>query len=342
MSPIDFETPGNADPFAQAENTTADGGVDSSTFAGMFKDQSRDGMPMAGPNDFKGNAPSVFTDESLLNERPRPQIVPEGQEQAEAQAPPQEPYDPRNDPKRMEYHQSRADRYRNSLQQVEPYIPIVEYLQNDPEALQYLEQRAMQRQGIQPQGMPMQPAAPVLEAPKLPEKPATYNLAEALTPGTDSFKYREALEQYQLQKLDYMEKVIQDRESRQQQQLAEFQRQQQIEKALNGVRTTLATKYQAPPDLIEEFIQYGTDPKNVALENLWQLFMIRKQSTAPQAQGQKVQQDRNARQRIPVPVPGAGSPIPAQTRDPNALFSKSMEKWDQSLMTRRNQRRNQG
>lgn len=340
---IDFETQGNADPFAQAENPTADGGVESKKFAGMFIDQTRGSdTPIPGPDDFSGNLPSVFTEDGYTNERPKPQIVPEGQEQAAAQAPPQEPYDPRNDPKRMEYHQSRADRYRNTLQQVEPYIPIVEYLQNDPEALQYLEARAMQRQGA-PQGMPMQPvSAPVPEAPKLPEKPATYNLAEALTPGTESFKYREDLERYQLQKLDYMEKVIQDREAKQQQQLAEFQRQQNVEKALNGVRTTLAAKYQAPPDLIEEFIQYGTDPRNVALDNLWQLFMIRKQSTAPQGQGQRVQQDRNARQRIPVPTPGSGAPVPAQTRDPNILFNKGIEKWDQNLMARRNKQRNQG
>ena len=347
---IDFDTPGNADPFAQAENPTAEGGVDSRKFAGMFIDQTPGASPNAPgpePDNFFGNAPSVFSEDGFPNERPSPLTTQEGQAEVPPQAP-QQPYDPRNDPKRIEYHQSRADRYRNSLQQVEPYIPIVEYLQNDPEALQYLEQRAMQRQGGQPQGMPVAPVVPapvtVPEAPKMPEKPVTYSVTDALTPGTESFKYREAMEQYALQRLDYVDKVMQQKDAQQREMLAQFQQQQRVNEALAGVRSTLAVQYKAPPELIEEFIQTGTDPRQVTLDNLWQLFMLRKQqlTATPQGQGQRVQQDRNSRQRIPVPIPGSGSPLPSRPRDPNTIFNAGVEKWDPQLQARKQRQRNQG
>jgi len=100
--------------------------------------------------------------------------------------------DPKSDPKRFEYHQSRADKaeartkeLEKQLQEKAKFDPLIDLVRRDDESYRFLQNRLS--------GRPAQTEKP-LEA---PQRPDSYNEVEAFSnPDSTSFKYRKSLETY--------------------------------------------------------------------------------------------------------------------------------------------------
>lgn len=223
----------------------------------------------------------------------------EAAEQQEEQKPPVDPQDPTG--KRFSYWQSEAAKAKNELnvlkQQLEiltPYIPVIRYIQENPEIIEKIEGSLGQNQ-----------QEPQLQRPTPPPKPANYNPIEAYNdPESESFKWREANEAYREQLADYllkMEELRQEAFRKAQEERAFIeQRNQQYKQAA----TILATQYNmSEPDIVE-FIQKYSDPKSISLDNLVKLYMLEKGQIQSNQKLNSIAQRQS--KKVPLPA-GIGS-----------------------------------
>lgn len=238
--------------------------------------------------------------------------------------------------KRYQYWQSQHDRLKNeyetlrqSTQEVQAFVPVARYLQENPHIIQALESHlagttatpAQAQQVSQPQAM--QP-----QVPAEPTKPADYNLMDMHDPSTDSGKYEIARRQYELDLLKYERESFQrDRkefESYMNEQKMAQQKQQQTE----GLFKTLESDYQLDRDSAQKFVQEMSDPSTLELKSLIEFWKFKNGKVAPQA-GQQVQQRMQQIQKTMTRTPSLAS-VPGQGGDPmdaDDMFNLSLKQW---------------
>mgnify|MGYP001613736497 CR=1 FL=1 len=106
---------------------------------------------------------------------------------------PKEESEPKDDPSRMEYWQSVADKRQKRLMELEPLAPIKKLFEEDPDLITELEKVIAKKR---------QPVGPQRPAP--PEKPAAFDEVESVTnPESTSWKFRQQKEEYHAQLLDF-------------------------------------------------------------------------------------------------------------------------------------------
>ena len=158
-----------------------------------------------------------------------------------------------------------------------------------------------------------------LEAPKPPEapvRPAGYNPTEAYSvPDSESFKYREAVEKYNSDRVEFLQKQIEHRDKVQQ---VQAQRQAEVDKRQLLVRQSFqdAISQGATPEQAADYVKVLSHPLSLSPKNLWQYYLLLRKAT-PQAPA-----------RREPPLPGGGFQLPAgQVDAAQAGFSGMLQSW---------------
>jgi len=228
---------------------------------------------------------------------------------------------PVDDPNRMQYWQSQADKAKNEnfkiQQELEYYQntlgPIANAIQSDPELLDRLEQKNLSnapQQGSPAQGNLDGP----LKQPEAPVKPHSYNEVDAYNdPESESFKYRLSKDQYRDSMLDYYGKVD---AHRQQEQQAQFARQQEAQ-AINQAQSYTMNNFGWDAQKSSDFIKWAQNPSNVTMEHLAKIYDAAHSPSRNQVEAQqKMAQMQQQNQRMSVPRTATveqGNPAPVMS-----------------------------
>ena len=219
-----------------------------------------------------------------------------------------------NDVKRYQYWQSEADKARNENAQL-------------AQRLEALEAQASQSQ---PDDMePIEEELTFPDPPAKPGKPAGYNRADALDdPSSDSAKYldavdkwRDDMDEYNRLHQQYTQAVmVEERQKIQEEQREALRIQAEREtynNNMNQMKQHLQQNYQATDDEIAKFVEVMDDPKNITVDNLFQLYRMQNGNVGNQPMTQTAPSEsfdqRKRAQSVPTPmgvVPGQSSSQP--------------------------------
>ena len=193
----------------------------------------------------------------------------------------------KEDPNRMAYWQSQADKAKNEAQSMAAELDLYKKAVN-----------SMQQAPISNETQP-QPQDDSLKEPTPPERPMNYSEVDAYNdPESDSFRYRMAKEQYQDQRYDYLKNIEYARVAQQEQMMARQQEKSMMNDAYNSVKSSYGWDDMKAAD----FIGWATNPNNVTLDVLAKLFDIQNAPTPNQISAeQKKQQYAQTQQALSVP-----------------------------------------
>lgn len=201
-----------------------------------------------------------------------------------------------NDQVRYQYWQSQAAQMKNQLDQVKEYMPMVDYLRNNPEAVQNLTPGSQGPEGAAP---PSQEAEEFPPPPERPEQPAGYSREEALSdPTSDSAKYLDAQDKWKEDMItynglanQYQVAMMREEYNRKIEGLekVELERKQARENynEMQNVRSFVQQKYNLG-DNLDDFINTMNDPGSINMDDLVGYYQYKK-GVAPQ-QPQPMQQ----------------------------------------------------
>jgi hypothetical protein len=244
---------------------------------------------------------------SEANAEPSPVEVPTEQATEE-----ESPID--NDVKRYQYWQSEADKARNENAQL-------------AQRLEALEAQASQSQ---PDDMePIEEELTFPDPPAKPGKPAGYSRADALDdPSSESARYldavdkwRDDMDEYNRLHQQYTQAVmVEERQKIQEEQREALRIQAERETYSNNMaqmKQHLQNNYQASDDEIAKFVEVMDDPKNITVDNLFQLYRMQNGNVGTQPMTQTAPNEsfaqRKRAQSVPTPmgvVPGQSSSQP--------------------------------
>ena len=268
--------------------------------------------------DLGGEAPIQESDSGQEQEAPNP--VNELESYDENLAPPtfqnleevSEESAPKEDTSRFEYWQSKYDQKAsdyNKLQeemgQYEKVAPIANYIQENPDILKGV---AKSLSGDTPSVADNNEQMASPKKPERPAKPVNYDSSEAyMDVDSASFKYREAVDKYRDEMIDYSEQVeqyrIREMEARENQ-IRQAQQQYEAQKQSDGMRNELMGKYGYTPDKAQEFMQYYSSPDSLTLDNLVRLDKMRSApSQAEVEQRQKAEMMKQKQNTLNTPPP---------------------------------------
>ncbi|QDP45752.1 MAG: hypothetical protein Unbinned5179contig1000_39 [Prokaryotic dsDNA virus sp.] len=237
--------------------------------------------------------------------------------------------DKTNDEVRYQYWQSQAAQMKNQLDTVKEYMPMVDYLRNNPEAVQ----------NITPGAKPPAQSAPPSEQqqeefpppPEKPQQPAGFSREEAFSdPRSESAQYLDSVDkwrddmqmynqlasQYEIatmresynKKISGLEKIELQRK--------QAQRQQQ---EMANVRSFVKNKYDLGENL-DDFIATMNDPKSINMDDLVGYYNYKRgqgsvQSAPAMAQPSQTFAQTQRAQSVPRPmgVQPASNPATANT-----------------------------
>ncbi len=267
-------------------------------------------------------APSMSPADAFKPTAPTPEGTPS--QVAEPQ-PGQEATPPKNnDEVRYEYWQSQAAKANNQLKEYEQIAPLVDYIKANPYVIQNVEQGIMNNQG-QPEEVIKEDFP---EAPVKPERPRNFSREEAISDTTsDSARYMDEMDewrdktdeynrlftQYQTAKIEESFKAQREREANAEQ--ARIQQASQAQQA-SEIQKYAVANFGADENLAAEFVKEMSAPESVSMDNLWQLFLMKKginqsPGQAPVAEPSPQFQQTQAAQQIPNSMgvmPAAAAP----------------------------------
>lgn len=186
-----------------------------------------------------------------------------------------------NDKVRYEYWQSQATKAQNQIKEYEQMAPLVEYIKANPHVIQNAQQ---EQQGI-PQEAPQEEFP---EAPIKPEKPRNFSRDEAMSdPNSESARYMDEMDdwrdqtneynrlftEYQTAKIQENFDAVKRREEAQHQ--ARLQAAAQQEQA-SEIQKYAVANFGADEQMAAEFVKEMSAPESVSMDNLWQLFLMKK------------------------------------------------------------------
>lgn len=211
-------------------------------------------------------------------------------------APTEEPKSNKENPSRYEYWQSQATKLENELKSVQDMMPVIQYLKENPQALQKLATP-------EPEPMIQEPVKPQITRPVAPVKPEGFNSVDAMNePESESWKWREANENYRLDVLDYYAKL---EEARQEELLAQRERETAItqqQQKINDAKAFLKTKHGFTEDKAQDFITKMSDPSSFSMDNLVRLYMANEEANPTRQQAIKQFKQQQVKAKAPLPV----------------------------------------
>ena len=261
-----------------------------------------------------GHAVPVDTSEQPLQE----------QEPVQTEAPVKE------DPSRMQYWQSQADKAKNDsfqLQQELEYYkntmgPIAKVIEQNPQVLDNID--SLTNGNLPPQPVQAgQQQGNSLNRPIRPEKPNSYSEVDAYNdPESDSFKYRSSNEQWRDNMIGWYENV--ETAKAQQQQVAMQNHQKNT--MMHSAHAYAMNQYGFDVNKAADFVQWAQNPNNITVDSLVQLYAMKDAPSQQQAQAQrKTQEMQNQQERLKVPRPTAvqtGESAPTLTEEDS--FSRAL------------------
>ena len=232
--------------------------------------------------------------------------------------------EPTQEEKSYKYWQSEADKRQSELnkvmeslgvqnsedlagevQRLKTLAPVSEHIMNNPNILNSVEQNLSNGQAV---GNPQENQVQPLKKPEMPKKPTNYDADDALAdPTSESYKYREALDNYRDDMLLFQDARF---EQMAQQQMVQQEAMQQ-EQDLQNVRKQLTSDYEMSSDDADKFIQTMSDPQSINMDNLVALFKMQNGTQDVQAPAPasvdgidpKMQEMMSERQRLATPSP---------------------------------------
>jgi len=204
--------------------------------------------------------------------------------------------EPKEDQNQYQYWQSQADKRSKELGNVlthfgvesidelqakygdiQDIAPIARYVKSNPHVLDGVE--ASLSNGAPQSQTQAGDSEPTLKQPEKPTKPSNYDAIDAYSdPSTDSFKYREALESYRDDMLEYSRSendLLRDQMAREK----ELQ-EQRLEAA--RYRENLVNNYGMEPEEADRFMTYMASPDSYSVDNLVTLWRNQQGTPAPQ------------------------------------------------------------
>tara|TARA_E500000305_G_scaffold109802_2_gene115781 strand:+ start:3162 stop:4130 length:969 start_codon:yes stop_codon:yes gene_type:complete len=262
----------------------------------------------------------------------QPSSTPEPQQNQEV-APPLD-----NDKVRYEYWQSQATKAQNQVKEYEQMAPLVDYIKANP----YVIQNAQQAQQGTPQEAPQEEFP---EAPVRPEKPRNFNREEAMSdPSSESARFMDEMDDWRDQTNEYNRLFTEYQTAKIQEnfdavkQREEAQHQARIQAAAQQEQSSEIQKYAvanfgADEQTAAEFVKEMSSPESVSMDNLWQLFMMKKGMNQPVGQAPIAEpspqfQQTQAAQQIPSSMgvmPGATTT--SQSSDSDSIMDGLIDGW---------------
>ena len=217
----------------------------------------------------------------------------------------------KDDPNRIAYWQSQTDKAKNDA------AILAEEANKYKQALEQLRQSSVSNESQN------RLRSDSIEEPIKPEKPISYNEVDAYNdPESDSFKYRVKYDQYRDARLDYVERLEHSRQQQQQAEFAKQQERQMVNQAYNQVQNAYGFDQVKAAD----FIGWAQDPKNITMDSLVKLYNIQKSPGIKQQQvEQKKQAIQNQNEALKVPTTTAVTPGTSQPQmDDEAMFNEAL------------------
>ena len=263
---------------------------------------------------FQYEAPNADTvpPEPSITQAPLETVSQEVQTQQGSEVAGQEDVTAKDDPDRMAYWQSQADKAKNDAQHMAKELALYK------RAVDAMQSKAPVSNRTQPRLQD-----DLLKEPLPPEKPVSYNEVDAYNdPESNSFNYRMAKEKFQDQRYEYLKRLEHARQIVQNKQAA----QQQNDAMIGQAYTQAKSAYNWDDSKTTEFIRWAQNPENVTLDVLAKLFEIQNAPSPERvATQQRVQDFTQQAQAVKVPTttvtqPGVQTP-PVSDED---LFNQSL------------------
>jgi|2_EtaG_2_1085320.scaffolds.fasta_scaffold17479_2 hypothetical protein len=216
----------------------------------------------------------------------------------------------KEDPSRMQYWQSQADKAKNDsfqLQQELEYYkntmgPIAKVIEQNPQVLDNID--SLTNGNLPPQPVQAgQQQGNSLNRPIRPEKPNSYSEVDAYNdPESDSFRYRSSNEQWRDNMITWYENV--ETAKAQQQQIAMQHHQKNT--MMQSAHAYAMNQYGFDVNKAADFVQWAQNPNNITVDSLVQLYSQKDAPSQQQAQTQrKTQEMQQQQERLKVPRPTA-------------------------------------
>ena len=240
----------------------------------------------------------------------------------------QETPEAKDDPARLQYWQSKADKAEAAYQKMAKlapdavkYAPLIQAIQTDQEILDFIQKKSNEgtigkptgqqpvqngQQPVQNQANYMAPSGP----PTKPANPSDYDPAAAIhEPESTSYQYREAMESFR----DDMDNWRDNQEQIRYNQMMQNQQQQMQQSKVMENYNTLKHEYGANDQEIQAYNQWLQDPNTMSLGNLWNYHKYLNQPKTQQKIAKQKMQDSvnqvNKAKTIPnTPTKVGGTP----------------------------------
>jgi hypothetical protein len=225
----------------------------------------------------------------------------------EEQAPLETETPVKEDPSRMEYWQSQADKAKNESYKLAEELnyyqntlgPIARVIEQNPQVLNNIENI----QNGYPSQQPVQAGQQTnpLEKPARPEKPHSYSEVDAYNdPESDSFKHRVATDQWRDNMLGWYENVDTARQQHQQRVAQEQQKNQMV----NNAHSYAMNQYGFDVNKATDFVHWAQNPNNITVDSLVKLYALKDAPSQQQSQTQNKTAEMQAQaERLKVPRP---------------------------------------
>jgi len=211
----------------------------------------------------------------------------------------EEPVD--NDVKRYQYWQSEADKARNQNIELQQRLGQIEQHINQPQPQ------------VEPEQEEQFPAPPMK-----PSKPRDFSRQDASDdPSSNSAQYldevdewRDNMDEYNRLHQQYTQAVMHEEQQKLQKERENIRRRQvekeNYDKNMDDISQHLSTQYNATPDEVKQFVKVMDDPRNITVDNLFQLYRMQSGSevTAPVSQTASSEsfEQRKRAQSVPSPM----------------------------------------
>lgn len=215
----------------------------------------------------------------------------------------EEQVEAKEDPQRMQFWQSRADKYKAELDALKSQEPVLKYLNENPDKASQVYDVLLEKgsSNKQTQAQPVRPERPA--------KPASYNVEDAIgDPTSDSYKYKQAMEDFQMQLIEYQDEVSAYNEKRQADERNKMVQAQQQQQALQSAVQEAMYVHGMDNKTAQEFVSWAQNP-NYGMSDLIQVFKAQKGANAA---AQRQAQNINSRVQAVIPPSVNGSNVNVQ------------------------------
>ena len=213
----------------------------------------------------------------------------------------------------------RARYFQSEFDKAKPYIPLVKYIQENPQLLDTIE--AQLAKGDQPVT-----AVPENSKPVRPVRPDNFNTSDAYADASsESGRYLQSMVEYQEQLTDYADKRESEKIRATEATLAEQAAQVEYNAKITEVKQSVKQKYGATDAEVEGFVEAMRNPESINLDNLWVLYQYKQGKLGNNNTANTLNTQNNKIRSFPTPagISGGGQNKP-QAVDANKLFNDSL------------------